>query len=214
MKIVQKVVLGVCAVLAVGTFTVNAFAVDSVSPEKKELSALLESNRNLIGAFQQITYDEEGDKQQESEGTFTLAQPNRFVWDTKTPFPQRIISDGEIITIWDIDLEQATQKPFKKALGNSPAALLSQPADKVLPHYTVIQLDAKEFALTPINNDGLFASLTLGFNKKTIATMRIEDTLGQVTVIDFKELKHHDGVDESQFKLVLPADVDLLVEGK
>ena len=205
MKTLQSLILSIF----IGALSLSAFAA-----ENKNLTELLENNRNLEGDFQQVTYSDTGVKQQESEGSFTLAQPNRFVWETIKPFPQHIISDGDVITIWDIDLEQATQKPFEKALGNSPAALLSQPATKVLPYYAITQIDNNNFELIPIDNDGLFSSLTLSFKNKTITSMKIEDALGQITTIDFKKLKHHNGVDESRFKLVLPEDVDLIVEGE
>lgn len=186
----------------------------AAATESSVLAKLLENNRNIEGYFQQITYDESGVEQQSSAGEFTLAQPNRFVWNTTKPFPQRIISNGKAITIWDVDLEQATRKPFQKAVGNSPAALLSQPANEVLPHYTVNQVTSGEFELTPKATEGLFASLTLEFRKNTIRSMRISDTLGQVTVIDFERLKHHKGVDETVFEIQLPAEVDLIVEGQ
>ena len=130
------------------------------------------------------------------------------------PFPQKIVSNGKTITIWDIDLEQASQKSFHAAVGNSPAALLSQPADEVLPHYLINQLDPEEFELIPNDTEGLFAALTLEFQKDVIRVMKIKDTLGQVTVIEFKELALHNGVESARFELQLPADVDLIVEGQ
>jgi len=188
--------------------------VGDAAANDKTLTGLLENNRNIEGQFHQITYDEDGAERQQSRGEFVLAQPNRFVWNTLEPFPQRIISDGDTIIIWDIDLEQATQKSFKKALNNSPAALLSQPANEVLPNYNVEQLDQNRFKLEPLNSEGLFSNLTLVFEKNTIASMKIEDTLGQTTTIDFQKLKHHNGVDESKFQINLPDDVDLIIEGQ
>lgn len=198
---------------------VIAFAIISCSlslsvmaNESDTLAKLLESNRNIEGSFKQVTFDENGKERQRSEGTFVLAQPNKFVWDTVDPFPQKIISDGSYITIWDIDLEQATRKPFKKALGNSPAALLSRPADKVLPNYHVVQLSNDSFQLDPLDDDGLFSTLNLKFKQNTIASMEIMDSLDQKTIIDFQKIKHHSGVEDAQFHVSLPDDVDLIVE--
>lgn len=176
------------------------------------LTKLLESNRNIEGEFRQVTYDEEGDQLQANEGVFLLAEPNRFVWDTITPFPQRIISNGEWITIWDVDLEQATQKPLEGALGNSPAALLGRPANDVLPHYVVTQLGEQRFRLEPKETLNLFSTLTLSFRENAIEAMSIQDDLGQTTVIEFNNVEFHDGVADGNFQVDLPEEVDLIVE--
>lgn len=176
------------------------------------LTQLLESNRNIEGEFRQVTYDEDGLQLQANEGIFLLAEPNRFVWDTITPFPQRIISNGDWITVWDVDLEQATQKPLEGALGNSPAALLGRPASAVLPHYIISQLGEQRFRLEPKEEVDLFSTLTLSFRDNTIEAMSIQDTLGQTTVIEFNNVEQHDGVADGNFQVDLPEEVDLIID--
>lgn len=189
------------------TTVVQAETVDVVE-------SLLEVNRNIEGEFRQVTYDEKGKQLQVSEGVFLLAKPNQFVWDSVTPFAQRIVSDGKTITVWDIDLEQATQKPLSGAVGNSPAALLGQPAADVLPHYVVTTLGKEKFRLAPKNDQDLFQTLTLAFKNKVISSMSILDALGQTTVIEFKSVETHDGVAKENFVLDLPDHVDVIVEGQ
>ncbi|MCZ2723220.1 outer-membrane lipoprotein carrier protein LolA [Marinomonas sp. 15G1-11] len=176
------------------------------------LAELLEANRNIEGEFLQVTYNESGDQVQLSEGVFMLASPNRFVWDTIKPFPQRIISDGEWLTIWDVDLEQATKKKVGRTLGQSPAALLGRPAAEVLPFYHVDFLGQQRFRLKPFSEEGLFGSLTLSFQNDIIKAMSIEDSLGQTTVIEFKEIEPHDGVSEQNFVVDLPSNIDVFIE--
>lgn len=178
----------------------------------QQLSNLLDSNRNVEGEFRQVTYNERGDEVQNSEGVFLLAAPNRFVWDTVTPFPQRIISDGEWVTIWDVDLEQATRKPFKGSVGNSPAALLGSSADNALTHYSVSSLAQGRFKLEPKEQEDLFDTLTLSFKQDHISAMSIKDVLGQTTVIEFSNIETHDGVSEQSFDVDLPESVDLMIE--
>lgn len=178
----------------------------------EQLSDLLEGNRNVEGEFRQITYDERGDEVQNSEGVFLLAAPNRFVWDTVTPFPQRIISDGEWVTIWDVDLEQATRKPFAGSVGNSPAALLGSSADSALSHYSVANAGHDSFKLAPKEQEDLFDTMTLSFDEGHISTMSIKDVLGQTTVIEFANVATHDGVSEQNFNVDLPESVDLIIE--
>ncbi|NLQ16693.1 outer membrane lipoprotein chaperone LolA [Marinomonas sp. M1K-6] len=205
-KLIAITVLGV--VLAFQSVTVQAE--DAIN----NIENLLEMNRNIEGEFRQVTYDEKGKQLQVSEGIFLLAKPNQFVWDSVTPFAQRIISDGKYITVWDVDLEQATKKPLSGAVGNSPAALLGQPAAEVLPHYEVTALGKEKFSLAPKEDQDLFQTLTLSFRDKVISAMSILDALGQTTVIEFKNVETHEGVAKENFVLDLPDNVDVIVEGQ
>ncbi|MCV2401304.1 outer membrane lipoprotein chaperone LolA [Marinomonas sp. C2222] len=177
------------------------------------IEALLENNRNVEGEFRQVTYDEQGKELQVSEGVFLLAKPNQFVWDSISPFSQRIISNGQTVTIWDVDLEQATQRPVSGSVGNSPAALLSQPARDVLPNFDVSEISNGKYRLAPKDDQTLFQTLTLSFKKDLISAMSIVDSLGQTTVIEFKNVETHEGVAKANFTLELPEHVDVIIEG-
>lgn len=195
-----------------GFLTTSGLWADEAANAK--VSSLLEQNRNIEGEFRQVTYDEKGKQLQVSEGVFLLAKPNQFVWDSIKPFAQRIISNGKTITIWDVDLEQATQKPLSGEVGSSPAALLGQPAEDVLPHYNIATLGPEKFRLSPREEQDLFQTLTLSFRNGVIDAMSILDALGQTTVIEFKNVESHDGVAKENFKLDLPDEVDLIIEGQ
>lgn len=189
-------------------FAANVWADTSV----EKLTELLDENRNIEGEFRQVTYNEQDEEVQHSEGVFLLAAPNRFVWDTISPFPQRIISDGEWVTIWDVDLEQATRKPFAGSIGNSPAALLGDSAENVLGHYSVEAVGKESYQLLPKEQEDLFNSLTLSFDDDAISAMSIKDALGQTTVIEFSNIEAHDGVSEKNFNVDLPESVDVIIE--
>lgn len=179
---------------------------------QQTLASLLDQNRNIEGEFQQTTYNEQGDEVQTSSGVFLLAAPNRFVWDTVSPFPQRIVSDGEWVTIWDVDLEQATRKPMAGTLGESPAALLGESSGNVIAHYEVTPLAGQKYRLVPKGEDDMFDTLTLAFDDTQISAMSIRDVLGQTTVIEFANIEAHQGVSDDKFQLELPDSVDVIAE--
>ncbi len=191
----------------------QTFVVQANESVESTVEALLENNRNIEGEFLQITYDEQGKTLQTSAGVFLLAKPNQFVWDSISPFAQRIVSDGKTIIVWDVDLEQATKKPLSGSVKNSPAALLGQPASQVLPNYDVTMMNSETFSLSPKESQDLFESLTLSFNGKVISEMTILDTLGQTTKIQFKDVETHNGVAKDNFTLDLPDYVDVIEEG-
>ncbi|MGO3345289.1 MAG: outer membrane lipoprotein chaperone LolA [Marinomonas sp.] len=179
-----------------------------------QLTQLLEQNRNVEGEFSQATYDDQGKQVQVSNGMFLLSKPNQFVWDSVAPYAQRIISDGKSILVWDVDLQQATKKPLSGSSSSSPAGLLGQPAEKVLPHYLVTVVSEGTFRLAPKDEESMFKMLTLSFQKNRVHSMSILDGLGQTTVIKFKKVVAHSGVSKENFSFKVPADVDVIEEGQ
>ncbi|MFT2099456.1 outer membrane lipoprotein chaperone LolA [Marinomonas sp. 2405UD66-6] len=192
----------------------QAVAVQAEDSVESRIEHLLEGNRDIEGQFRQVTYDEKGHELQVSKGVFLLAKPNQFVWDSISPFAQRIVSDGTSITVWDVDLEQATIKPLASSIGNSPAALLGQPAAEVLPNYSVTTMGPEKFRLEPKKEQDLFQTLTLSFRNEVITSMSIVDALGQTTVMEFQNVEQHEGVAKENFVLDLPDHVDVIVEGQ
>ena len=187
--------------------------VNAAGDAAAQLTQLLDQNRNLEGEFRQVTYDDKGKQVQVSNGIFLLSKPNKFVWDSVSPYAQRIISDGKSVLVWDVDLQQATKKPLSKA-SNSPAALLGQPAASVLPNYQVSTLGDHKYRLEPKDTEAMFKTLTLAFKGSKISAMSILDGLGQTTVIEFKEVEQHKGVASANFSMTVPDDVDVIAEGQ
>ncbi|WP_233407501.1 outer membrane lipoprotein chaperone LolA [Marinomonas spartinae] len=210
---IYRVMLIVAMVLT--GFSNLAFAATDNDSATAQLSQLLEHNRDIKGAFHQETYDGSGKQVQESDGVFILAKPSRFLWNSVAPYPQRIISNGKTVMIWDVDLQQATKKPLSGEVGRSPAALLGMPAAKILPNYKVTKLDANRFRLEPKNqDDNMFKQLTLSFKDGKISDMSILDGLGQTTIIHFKDVEFHTGEPAKTFSLAVPDDVDVIQEGQ
>lgn len=210
---IYKMILALCVVFAT---TVNAAesATASDPAATAQLTQLLEKNRNVKGQFHQATYDEKGKEVQVSNGVFILAKPNRFVWNSVEPYAQRIISDGKMVLVWDVDLQQATKKPLAGEVGRSPAALLGRPAAEILPHYVVTKLDNEKFRLAPKNKDEMFKTLTMSFKGDKIQAMSIVDGLGQTTLIVFKNVETHKGEPAGTFSLAVPDDVDVIQAGQ
>ena len=79
--------------------------------------------------FHQVVIDNQGKKVQEVNGSLQLLRPGKFRWDYNKPFPQEIVGDGEKVWLFDPELNQVTVRALTKALGSSPAALLSGSQD-------------------------------------------------------------------------------------
>ena len=64
-----------------------------------------------------------------SSGSFEFQRPGRFKFVYKKPFEQTIVADGQTLWLYDVDLNQVTQRAQSQALGSTPAALLASAPD-------------------------------------------------------------------------------------
>ena len=92
----------------------GTFAADKkISTGEVYLEKFLEKTQTLEADFQQTLRTREGEVLQQTEGKFYLHRPGKFRWNHKTPYEQIIVSDGERIWIYDVDLAQVTVQKTK-----------------------------------------------------------------------------------------------------
>ena len=88
------------------------------------LEQLLYSIKSFKGEFTQIVTDQNGEIIQEVEGRVLFKKPNFFRWSYVSPFQNEVVSDGELLYLYDPDLKQVVVSPLSKLGGVSPAMLL------------------------------------------------------------------------------------------
>jgi outer membrane lipoprotein carrier protein len=75
--------------------------------------------------FTQELLDKNGKRLQLVSGKMQFVRPGKFRWSYEKPYQQLIVANGEKFWLYDVDLNQVTEKKLDAALGSSPAALLS-----------------------------------------------------------------------------------------
>lgn len=152
-----------------------------------------------------------------SQGTFTIARPDRFRWHYQKPYQQLIVADGRKVWIYDPDLEQVTVRPMGASLGDTPAMLLSggQPLEQ---NFTLKELGEKDglawVELRPKAEDVSFTRVQLGFGENGLQRMILEDSLGQTTRLDFSNVRRNQPVDAALFTFQAPPGVDVFNAGE
>ena len=174
----------------------------------------LQTLKSMKGEFEQVVLDQGGTHMQEATGRFQVARGNRFYWLTETPYEQMAASDGETVWVYDKDLEQVVVRPLSQDLGPAPALLFGgKPAD-VAKAFSISERDNQggevTYRLTPKGQDPLFDQLDVTFKGDEPASMRLQDALGQQTVIDFKTLTLNGGIDSSLFHFEPPEGTDVI----
>ncbi len=185
---------------------------------KAQLSAFLRGLSTLEAEFHQTLYDENLYEIEQSRGMcmFHLNRPNRFRWDYRQPEAQLIIADGEQVWIYDRDLAQVTVRTIDAALGATPAMLLSSdvPVEKNFEVTDLRPTGGLEWAgLKPRQPDSGFAHIRLGFDARGLKLMELTDNFGQLTRVEFKNVKRNTRIDPGAFEFEPPAGVDVMRGG-
>jgi outer membrane lipoprotein carrier protein len=147
-----------------------------------------------------------------SSGTFVFARPGKFIWTYSKPYVQVLHADGDLLHIYDKDLNQVTEKKLGDALGSSPAAILfgSNDLDK---NFTLAEGGTRDglewLNATPKAKDTSFELISIGLRNGVPEAMELRDTFGQTSVLAFKNFEKNPVLPAQQFKFVVPQGADV-----
>lgn len=150
---------------------------------------------------------------QKFSGVMKVARPGKFYWETLQPAKQLIVTTGKSVWIYDPDLEQAVKQDLDDQVANTPALLLSGNAQEIMKAYDVSQPDAKKtyYSLKPKDSEGAFERLLISFGKNNAPTLMIlEDSMGQTTTINFKNVKVNTKFNQGVFNFAPPQGTDII----
>ena len=151
-----------------------------------------------------------------SSGEFAFQRPGQFKFLYQKPFEQTIVADGQNVWLYDVDLNQLTQRRQADALGSTPAAILASAHDlsglqKDFTLKSAPDADGLQWVeATPKSPDGQLKSVRVGFAGDTLTAMDILDGFGQRSVIRFHDLRVLPSLPAEQFRFVPPAGADVM----
>ena len=172
--------------------------------------------KTIRAKFEQFVFNESTGEPDKTAGRIYVASPNKFRLEYNKPYVQVYVADGKRLWSYDEDLEQVTIKNQHNLLANSPAIVLSDPAniDKA---YTVKAQGIKNhidwFYLTPRSPDSGFDHVRLGFAGNNLYVMELYDSFGQKTELHFEELQYNARIPADIFTFTPPKGVDVIGEG-
>ena len=183
---------------------------------QETLDAFLKELKTLHATFKQKLFNEQGKLLETAQGEMFIQRPHQFRWDYQQPYQQLIVADGEKIWVYDADLEQVTVKNLDRALGKTPALLLSSgrqvEADFfVTPLPTPTEALAR-FELIPKDAQAQFESIRLTLQKNKLQGFELTDNLGQTTFITFAQGQYNQKLDQGLFIFTPPAGTDVIID--
>ncbi|MCF7521400.1 outer membrane lipoprotein chaperone LolA [Neisseria sp. ZJ106] len=165
----------------------------------------------LSGSFTQTVKSKK--KTQTTHGSFQILRPGLFKWEYTKPYKQTIVGDGQTIWLYDVDLAQVTKSSQNQAIGDSPAAILSNKT-ALDSSYTLKEDGSSEgidyVLATPKKNNAGYQFIRIGFKGDNLAAMQLKDSFGNQTSISFSGLNTHPSLSRSQFRFTPPKGVDVL----
>lgn len=167
---------------------------------------------SLSASFQQQITAADGHVLQTSAGLLQLARPGRIYWVAEPPYEQTLVADGRSIWVYDPDLEQVTVRDLERQLDNSPAALLVGDSERVLAEFRVCALveeGVTRLLLRPLATDAIYTQIELDFADARPTAIRMQDSLGQHTRVDLRDVELNPTLDPAVFQFVPPPGVDV-----
>jgi len=177
------------------------------------LDAFLKEMKTLQGQFVQIQYNADRRETQRASGTLELARPGRFRWVYSEPYHQELVADGSSLWVYDQDLDQATEKPLRQALGQAPIMLLmeNRPLEE---EFTLTELGRDQgmdwVELKPRGEATDFREVKFAFRERMLARMQLTDAFGQITLIEFSSMRLNPQLADERFRFSPPAGVDVV----
>ena len=189
------------------------FCSNVLANSHSELSNLLNKMNSLTGNFKQKVIDQNGAILQEVSGQFFFKKPNLFKWNYLEPVKSQIISDGELLYLYDPDLKQVIISQLKKIGGVSPAMLLVTRDIESLFKVSIIQ-DEKGVswfkALPHEPEKANFKEVFINFVQNELKGMRIIDGFDNTTEIEFIKVSRNININEAIFLFNTPEDIDVI----
>lgn len=148
-----------------------------------------------------------------SSGSMALQRPGLFRWSTKEPMEQLIIADGQNMWIYDVDLEQVTQKKQEKGMGGTAALFLSGYNDSLIKDFDVTERtegNTSVFDLKARASKENIQRIKLVFSKDKLTGLDLYDQLGQITVVKLVQIKSNLKLDNKLFQFHPPKGVDVV----
>lgn len=162
-----------------------------------QINDYLNNTTDLNGRFLQINPDDG-----EQKGKFFLKRPGRIRFDYSPPSLQRIIANGEYLSIEDRDIDTVDRFPLE----NTPFRILL--AEKVDIHRdaiirSIVETDEQVSVKMVDRKGSAIGEIELFFNKDPqfeLAEWKVIDAQGQITRVILSYLDYEKKIDEKLFK--------------
>ncbi len=162
--------------------------------------------KTITADFVQYINDDRNNVMDTMKGKILIQKPNNFSWHYTSPYEQIFIGDGINFISYDIDLDHLIRKK-QSELNLIVPLILMQGGQRIFDdiEYIEIYKEQNQFWVklrySDTNND-LF-EFKLGFNNEILSKMILNDSLGQIMIINFEDIALDKEINSDAFDINL-----------
>lgn len=178
-----------------------------------ELRKTYESSQDLTGRFVQTSYVAAASMERVAGGSVVFKKGGKMRWSYEGDDPQEIVSDGKTLWIYQVrDKNVLRQDVRKLPAGNRLALDLLSGFQGIGEAFDVKACGETCLELRPKEARAELTRITLQLEPKgrEVRSVTTEDSLGNRTRVDLKDLKWNTGVKDSVFAFKAPKGVEVL----
>lgn len=206
-KVIKKVGMGLSLLFVLPILLPCSLQAQSAN---RALQQQLNTMHSLSANFTQRIYDQNSKPLDRSQGKLVIERPNRFLWQVVQPLAQTIVTNGDKLWIYDPDLKQVTVSKLGNRISQTPMLLLSSDKINLADDFTVSQQPDGSYLLIPKQSDQSFESVQLWFNNNMIKRMVLKTDVGQVSRIDFSDVKQNISLNSQLFSPTFAKDITVV----
>ena len=180
-----------------------------------ELDALLGDIDTLRADVEQLIVESDGGVLEESQIKMQLKKPDGFYWETLSPFPELIVTNGELLWNYQPDLEQVVIEEWDSDRSELAAQLLSGQTDTLARDYSTelaeqLAAEIKEFLLTPRAADSVYSQIKITFLDEELDMIHLRNKNGEQTVWRFSAVVRNEPIADEQFVFEAPEGIEVI----
>nr|WP_106182823.1 outer membrane lipoprotein chaperone LolA [Candidatus Pandoraea novymonadis] len=200
------------ALLTIATIPISAYA-----SATEQMKTFVKKVKTACGPFEQrqVKVGENGEIKvlSISSGVFEFSRLGRFTWRYLKPYEQVLQADGEMLYIYDKDLNQVTQRKLDTSLEAVPMFIFLGKND-IEQNFTLKNIGTRDgvdwVRLMPKAQDTQFQHLGLGFKNGNLSSVEVYDVFGNITLLMFGKMQKNLTFPAGHFKFIIPKGVDVI----
>ena len=209
----MKNILTAPAVACCLSATINIANAQSIAVD--DLKVLLGEIESVSADVVQLIVESDGGILEESNIQMYLKKPNGFYWETLSPFPELIVTNGTLLWNYQPDLDQVVIEEWDSSRSELAAQLLSGRTENLATEYSIEALTDEdvgtaEFELTPKASDSVYRTISINFQAGELDMIYLNSKNGQQTVWQFENIEHNQKLADGLFEFVPPAGIDVI----
>ena len=178
-----------------------------------KLDKLLSNIDTITAEINQLIVESDGGILEESQIIMHIKRPEGFYWETVTPFPELLVTNGKRLWNYQPDLEQVVIEDWNPDQSALAAQLLYGKTENLEEDYYIVAIDAEQsqtFELKPKSPDNLYELITISFINSSLELIYIENSSGERTAWRFTSSDINPPLGEDLFEFIPPDGIEII----